>query len=72
MPIAEADLALSLLYVSRALIHPVLDCIALFSDNSDMETRRAKVLGILLWIIGKPIFLTLNMLGQKDRRNLSR
>lgn len=34
MPTIGTDLALSLLYVSEALVHPVLDCVV-FPDDLD-------------------------------------
>lgn len=45
MPTTEADLALSLLYVSKALFHPVLGCIV-FS----LETPILRRSGRSVWV----------------------
>lgn len=51
MPTSEADLALSLLYVSQVLLHPVLGCIVFLGD-SNTKIQWAEVLRLLLVIVG--------------------
>lgn len=47
-PAIDGDLALSLLYVSKASFHPLFDCVV-FLGNSDIKTRWAEMFGVLSW-----------------------